>query len=161
MATYLNQVLSGVETVHLLQANTFVEALQALIDLDARAVSFTIQKEYRVNNIGVLEVRDGQFIFEVPINYEVDLCSNFVSNVPIEVYVGIELVPSTETVVLTNSVYSSKKVVFVLPPQNVPNSIFLSYKATLLDPELREAVSSIETLISGSLIYSNGTVRRV
>jgi hypothetical protein len=92
---------------------------------------------------------------------QADLCSNFESNVPIEVCVGDEVVDGIETVVMTNSRHNRKHIRFLLPQNNRPEKITLSYKVTFFNNDVRCLIQDTPDLISGPLLYSNNTVRNV
>lgn len=161
MVTYLNQVLGNIEVVELLQVHSFNDALQRLLEINASAVSYTEQKEYVVNNQGVLEVRNGLYLFEMPISRSADLCSSFESNIPIEVVVGHETIAQNDILVMTNCQYNQTSVRFLLDPQNIPDRINVSYKVTLLEPNVRQQLVQTPSLVSGSLLYNNGVVRKI
>ena len=138
------------------------EALQILINNNAQAVAYHPLKVFMVQNIGVLEInRNGDAVFTVPLHPHADLYSKFESNVPIEVHVGAEQVFNNETLVMINSQYSNKEVKFFLNPNQLPERITLSYKAVVCNAELRRRIGTAEQLASGSLVYSQGVVRRV
>lgn len=162
MATYLNALICNANIQAVPQARTFEEALNAMMQMNADGVTYTVRHEFLVNNIGVLEVVQGRPSFTVPVSNLVDLCTGFVSNVPIEVSVGNEMVPPVEVVVVINSQYTEKKVrLFVNPQQpNYNNHVTLVYQGTLLSPDLRQRITAVPRLISGTLEYSNGVVRR-
>jgi hypothetical protein len=161
MATYLNEVLSGLQVVHTAQAQSFNEALGIFAQQDCHGVSYTEQQEYILNNVEVLEARNGIVTFTVPMSRKADLCSNFESNVPIEVCVGDEVVDGIDTVVMTNSRHNRKDIRFLLPQNNRPEKITLRYKVTFFNNDVRCLIQDTPDLISGSLLYSNNTVRNV
>ena len=138
------------------------EALQILINNNAQAVAYHPLKVFMVQNIGVLEInRNGDAVFTVPLHPHADLYSKFESNVPIEVHVGAEQVFNNETLVMINSQYNNKEIKFFLNPNQLPERITLSYKAVVCDAELRRRIASTELLGSGSLLYSQGVVRKI
>lgn len=149
----LDSLLEGTETVHS-NGESFLLAVETLVQTNAN-VTYDVHRIFMINNLAVMELNNGEPFFEVefPDNGG-DLISHVDSNCKNELVVSGRVYPITR-IVNCASVYNSKKL--RLYPGDKPR-IYLSYKFTLLQTDLRNRVRDTPLLLCDDLKYANGSI---
>jgi hypothetical protein len=161
MYTPLDQLLQG-KTIVDTELTTFQEAIEHLIANNVDGVSYQVTRQFVVNNIGVLEkVADNKVKFEVPISRDADLVAEVSSNLPTRVFVNNLGALPDDKIILIAAQYAACKVVVYLDSEHYPDSFYVTYKAFILESNLRHVISTTPGISSGSLAYANGSSFRV
>lgn len=163
MYTPLDQLLHG-KTIVDTELTTFQEALEHLIANNVDGVSYQVTRQFVVNrnNIGVLEkVADNKVKFEVPLSRDADLVAEVASNLPTRVFVNNLGALPDDKIILVAAQYAACKVTVYLDSEHYPDTFYVTYKAFILDSNLRHVISRTPGISSGSLAYANGSAFRV
>lgn len=159
MFTPIDTFLQG-KSVFESDANNYSDGILALVTSGADVVTYEARREFVVNNINVFErVADNKVKYEVLLR-DGDVISDLQSNVPIIVTVGHLEANPADKIVIVAAQYAVIKVTFFLDPEHFPETFTLSYKVSLLGPELRHQVAG-GGVSSGSLGYINGSAVRL
>jgi hypothetical protein len=152
----LDSILEG--SIHV-NANNMQRSLEALITdpCNNKIATYRVQKEFYINNIGVLENENNVAFFEEDVR-DGDIVGNFQSNVRIALSVGPRVFSSDNRIVLLNSQYTVTRVRLYVDPENLPEKVQLSYDASLLSVDLRSQVRRPLILLCDELKYCNGLV---
>ena len=152
----LDSILEGSVRVN---ANNMQRSLEALVTdpCNNKIATYRVQKEFYLNNIGVLESENGLAFFEEDFR-DGDIVGNFESNVQMALSVGPRVFASNNRIVLLNSQYTVTKARLYVDPNNLPEKVQLSYDASLLSVDLRSRVRGPLILLCDELKYCNGLV---
>ena len=160
MFTPIDTFLQG-KSVFESGANNYSDGILALVTSGADVVTYETRREFVVNNINVFErVADNKVKYEVLLR-DGDFITDLQSNVPIIVTVGHLEARPADKIVIVAAQYAVIKVIFFLDPEHFPETFTLSYKVSLLGPELRHQVAGGGGVSSGSLGYVNGSAVRL
>jgi hypothetical protein len=143
-----------------IESNVFTSnVLKHLIEFNCEAVSFTIKTSFVILNKAIVEQnREGFYLFDVNIMSNVDMATDFESNLRFDLFLNNMAFSSNNKVVLTNSQYSSKKIRFYIDPANLPERIELKYKGILFGNQKRQEIANAPVLLSGEIMYREGVV---
>jgi len=138
-------------------ANNPRRALEELIrePCNNKIATYSVEREFILNNIGVLEVANGEAFFDAQIR-DGDMVGNFQSNARMELVLNGSLHSSNNRVVLVSCMYTETKIRLFVNPNNLPDKVTLSYDVTLLSPDLRVRVREPLLLWCDGLKYSGG-----
>lgn len=151
-------LLEGIEVIQS-DGETFFSALEKMVSTSSQAVDYSVHRLFLVNNIGVFEVdKEGRKFFDIELSQtdSGDIISHIdVSSVDSKLIIGPNSFDIKNRIIMCNSVYHSKKIRIFVDDNNV-DRIYLSYRVTVLSPDLRNKLVDIPLLVCDNIVYSNG-----
>jgi hypothetical protein len=120
-----------------------------------KVVKYDVNKEFFINNIGVMEVVNGFVLFDYAFR-DGDIVSNIEANVPFDLVIGGAVYNGNNRVLPCICQYHETKIRFYLDPNNLPNRIESTYTVSLLSPDLRSSLSQEPVVLCDDLRYANG-----
>jgi len=135
--------------------------ITALVTDTNQSIFYEVNHLLKISEIDLCKVRDGKRFIDVEINQSegdrrptVDIVSHFDSNMKhYEIIIGTCIFSARNRIVVTRCQYIPKFRIFI---DDDKDTIYLSYRVTILNNFIRHQVLTPKTLVCDTIKYSGG-----
>jgi len=146
MSHSLEALLHEIKLYHLVEKiNDPYDALSLMVQNNYDNLSFDLQLDFYINNIGVLEIdkKSKKYIYNYELNGIFDIVTNIESDLPIKVIFGSHVNDSKNLEIIKFlSMHARIFISFYIDPDHVSKHFYLKMKCYLLNDALRDKLKT-------------------
>jgi len=144
MSHTLESLLHEIKVYHLVEKlDDPYDALKLMIQNKYDNISFDLELDFYINNIGVLEIKSKKYIYNYELNSMFDIVTNIESNVPIKVIFGSHI-NDNENLEIIKFLSTNARIFvsFYIDPNYANKHFYLKMKCYLLSNALRDKLKT-------------------